>query len=210
MHIRRTVTSFSYKIESKPEGGFIARSSDPSIPSLEAETREELQKQIQAKVASVVSAETGGLGSPFGNKEISLRFNPKANFSLHADGTGGDASPERIEEAAELLGGIVGANFPELSAALAAQKTNSDSENNPTTSLDVAGQEVKVKITTQRFGGRSFQAGQNRDEAKLPDGTAGFANSPITPEAGSFGRVLGVLAAILIAAAVMYLLVYRH
>src|SRR5205807_9887900 len=41
MEIKRLITHFTYRIEPKPEGGFIAHAADPSVPPLEASTREE-------------------------------------------------------------------------------------------------------------------------------------------------------------------------
>jgi hypothetical protein len=57
MDLKRLVSQFSYRIEQKPEGGFIAHASGPSIPPLEAPTREELLKVIQQKVVANLSTE---------------------------------------------------------------------------------------------------------------------------------------------------------
>src|SRR5438034_7388212 len=55
MVLKRIITKFIYRIEPKPEGGFIAHASDPSIPPLEAPTRLELQQKIQANISAALA-----------------------------------------------------------------------------------------------------------------------------------------------------------
>jgi hypothetical protein len=43
MELKRLISHFTYRIEPKPGGGFIAHPADPSVAPLEAPTREELQ-----------------------------------------------------------------------------------------------------------------------------------------------------------------------
>jgi hypothetical protein len=51
----QTITrKFVYRIESRPEGGFIARPNDPAIGTVEADTREELQQKIEARMNDVL------------------------------------------------------------------------------------------------------------------------------------------------------------
>ena len=52
-------TKFAYQIEPKPEGGFVARSSDPSMPTFEGATAEEVKQQIQAKLLEAIGARLG-------------------------------------------------------------------------------------------------------------------------------------------------------
>lgn len=54
MEINRTNLHLTYKIEEKPEGGFIARSDDPSVESLEAPTREELMEKLREKTTALL------------------------------------------------------------------------------------------------------------------------------------------------------------
>lgn len=61
MNPKDILTRLPYKIEAKPEGGFIARATDPTVPPLEAATREDLQKQIGENMLKQVSAATSGL-----------------------------------------------------------------------------------------------------------------------------------------------------
>ena len=58
MELKKLITHFTYHIEPKPGGGFIAHPADPSAAPLEAPTREELQKKIQETVVAVGSPGT--------------------------------------------------------------------------------------------------------------------------------------------------------
>src|SRR5436309_3257002 len=64
MELKRLVQSFTYRIEPKPEGGFISRVAYPTVPALEAPTREELQQKIQAKLLAQLGENFPGLKLP--------------------------------------------------------------------------------------------------------------------------------------------------
>src|SRR3954470_25003516 len=61
MEIKRTISRIAYRIEKKPEGGFIARCSDLNVPPLEAASRFELEQQIQAKITAEMESQFPGL-----------------------------------------------------------------------------------------------------------------------------------------------------
>src|SRR5579859_3454699 len=61
MEIKRTISRIAYRIEPKPEGGFIGRCSDPNVPPLEAASRFELEQQIQAKITAEMESQFPGL-----------------------------------------------------------------------------------------------------------------------------------------------------
>src|SRR6266478_9672244 len=86
--LKRIISTFTYRIESNPEGGFIAHATDPSLPPLEATTREELQQKIQANIAAAVEAELPGLKLPLENKEVTFAFHiehqPGGGFVLQS------------------------------------------------------------------------------------------------------------------------------
>ncbi|HWY71360.1 MAG TPA: hypothetical protein VNX88_22020 [Terriglobales bacterium] len=56
MDIKTTTTTFRYRIEAKPGGGFIARAEEGSSENLEGATREEVQQKIDDKLTSLVGA----------------------------------------------------------------------------------------------------------------------------------------------------------
>jgi hypothetical protein len=51
---QQTNLHLAYKIEEKPEGGFIARSDDPGTESIEAATKVELFQKMRAKTAELL------------------------------------------------------------------------------------------------------------------------------------------------------------
>ena len=146
MDLKRIISTFTYRIEPKPQGGFIAHANDPSLPPLEAPTRMELQQKIQANIGAALAREFPGLNLPSGSaasgsKELKFNFHieakPGGGFSLHShDLHSGDANATAIEGAsheeiehpfAEKLAGVVGKYFlPELSQALAKQGGSGD------------------------------------------------------------------------------------
>jgi hypothetical protein len=126
MELKQLVKQFSYRIEPKPEGGFIARSTDPTVPALEASTREELQRQIAEKFSAAISQSFPGLKIPVQTKTSKFEFNierkPDGGFSVHSTELGGSTdSPvnhEKMDHFAEELLGFVDKHFPDLKGAL--------------------------------------------------------------------------------------------
>jgi hypothetical protein len=57
MELKRLISHFTYRIEPKPEGGFIAHASEPGVPPIEAPTRAELQQKIQANISAALGTE---------------------------------------------------------------------------------------------------------------------------------------------------------
>jgi hypothetical protein len=228
MDLKRLITQFTYRIEPKPEGGFIAHATDPTVPPLEAPTREELQRKIQANIAAGLASEFPGLKLPLDNQQLKFAFHierkPGGGFSIHS----ADPNAQPIEEAtheeieshfAEKLIAFVGKHFlPELSQALAAQGSG----------------DIKVFVNrktgfTANAGSHTLSLGMARDlppagsiqtddatmeDAKLGNakaanatfGTVGDAidNSPITPETSSSWTIFRFLLALLIIAMMMY------
>ncbi|HEV2385681.1 MAG TPA: hypothetical protein VGS20_00355 [Candidatus Acidoferrales bacterium] len=71
MDPRRRVSRFTYRIETKPEGGYIARPVDSNAATLEAPTREELDKKIQDTILAGLSTQFPGLKLPTENRPTS-------------------------------------------------------------------------------------------------------------------------------------------
>ena len=140
--LKRIITTFTYRIEPKPEGGFIAHASDPSLPPLEAPTRLELQHKIQANISATLAAEFPGLKLPVENNQLKFDFHieakPGGGFLIHSHSNDPNHDPntppiegathEEIEHPfAEKLAGVLGKYFlPELSQALASQGNSGD------------------------------------------------------------------------------------
>src|SRR5205814_294906 len=78
MDIKRLITHFTYRIEQKPEGGFVAHASDPNLPPIEAPTRMELQHKIQDSINAALATEFPGLKLPE-NKRVSFHLERQAD-----------------------------------------------------------------------------------------------------------------------------------
>jgi hypothetical protein len=233
MELKRLITHFTYRIEPKPEGGFIARATDPTVPALEAPTRQELQRKIQANIAAALTSEFPGLKLPLENQQLKFAFHveskPGGGFAIHSADPKAQpiegATHEEIESRfAEKLIAFVGRHLmPELSQALAAQGSG----------------DIKVFVNrtagfTVNAGSHTLSPGSARDllptgsiqtdgvtieDAKTGDtktasasfGSIGPAidNSPITPEASSSWTILRFLLTLLIIAAMMYFFLHR-
>ena len=223
MELKRLISHFTYRIEPKPGGGFMAHPSDPSVAPIEAPTRKELQKMIQENILAGLSAQFPGLKLPVENEDLQFAFHierkPEGGFVIHSS----DPNAEPIEvlthndmesHFAEKIIGFVGKHLtPELSQALAAQGNSGD---------------IKVFVNrktgvTVNAGAHTLSLGLARNltapasmsktttiieaaNAKPTDGSSGgmISNTPIVPEASSSGKVFRFLLLVLVAAALVY------
>ena len=226
MELKRLISHFTYRIEPKPGGGFIAHPADPSVAPLEAPTREELQKKIQEKILASLGAQFPGLKLPLENQDLQFAFHierkPEGGFVIHPS----DPTAEPIEvlthndmesRFAEKIIGFVGKHLtPELSQSLAAQGNSGD---------------IKVFVkgktgVTVNAGSHTLSLGLARNlaaptsisntttiieaaDANLTDGISGrlggtISNTPIMPEASSGGKVFRFLLLVLVAWALVY------
>ena len=229
MELKHLVQKFVYRIEPKPEGGFIARVADPTVPPLEAPTREELQQKIQAKIVEGLSTAFPNLKLPASLNEhvkwdVHIDRKPEGGFTVHSERpgapTGEPATQEKIDHFAEELLGFVDKHFPDLSQALAAQ---------------VGGRDIKVFATKQSgvqlqgnsllggaqglFPTQPMQAADFKNEYARVEPTttenaninsAAFANTPITPQAGGNWKLFRFLLLLAAIAALLYFFVLRR
>src|SRR5262249_32550225 len=79
METRKT-TGFSYHIEQKPGGGFIARPDDPEMETLEGATEQEVEQKIGAKVTAAISEQM-----PFGLGKLLDLALTKSAFAYHIE-----------------------------------------------------------------------------------------------------------------------------
>ena len=223
MELKRLISHFTYRIEPKPGGGFMAHPSDPSVAPIEAPTRKELQKMIQENILAGLSAQFPGLKLPVDSQNLQFAFHierkPEGGFVIHSS----DPNAEPIEvlthndmesHFAEKIIGFVGKHLtPELSQALAAQGNSGD---------------IKVFVNrktgvTVNAGAHTLSLGLARNltaptsisntttiieaaNAKPTDGSSGgmISNTPIVPEASSSGKVFRFLLLVLVAGAMVY------
>jgi hypothetical protein len=175
MEFKHLINKYVYRIEPRPGGGFIARATDPSVPPLDAATREELREKIQATVIAGLNDEFPGLKLPLTADRKQFAFHVERNgqggFDIHtsSDPTASPVAAATRDEVeshfAEKLIALVGKHFaPELAQALGAPGATGDIK-------------VVVKSTgfTLRAGGNSEAAVQPLGLSTAADAEAGLA-----------------------------------
>ena len=229
MELKHLVQRYVYRIEPKPEGGFIARATDPTIPTLEAPTREELQRKIQEKLVAELGARFPGLKLPvLENKqvkwEVHIDNKPGGGFTVHSDEPGAavsdPATREKIDHFAEDLLNFVDKNFPQLSQAIAAKAGSQDVQVFTTEKISISKKNdspfgsLQALLPTQPIPASDVNPRDVTVQATTIDGAplnpAAISNVPITPEASRSGNVLRFLLALLILGVLMYFFLYRR
>lgn len=228
MEIRHLIQRFIYKIEPKPEGGFIARPNDPSGPTLEAPTREELQQKIQANLAAALAEAFPGMKLPLASRqvkwEVHVERKPGGGFTVHSEEPGAPgtapASHEKIDHFAEELLGFVEKHFPEVSQAMAASAGTGDIK------IFTNKGGITLNAGSQLSAERSLSLGQamlptyvnpqerSLGEAKTADPTFHYGdaviNASITPQSSSSWPIVRFLLTLLVIAALMYFFIHHH
>jgi hypothetical protein len=223
MELKQIIQCCAYRIEPKPEGGFIARASDPSVPAIEGTTREEVQQQVQAKLVATLGAVFPNLKLPESGRQVTYSMHvdrkPGGGFSVHTDNPGtprfNPEAQEKFDHHAEELLGFLDKHFPHLSEQIASQVVGKE--------LPIV---VKETITTSTKSGsllRMFtptaaMSEGNAQSAVLEGGTikspgldpALLTNTPIVPQDSKSSPFLRLVLLALILAAVMYFVFYHH
>jgi hypothetical protein len=222
VELKQLITHFTYRIEPKPGGGFIAHPSDPAVAPLEAATREELQQKIQSTILAGLGAKFPALQSAVEGKAANFAFHierkPEGGFVLHS----ADAQAEPIEfgthndlesHLAEKLVNFVGKHFaPELAQAMAAQGVSGDLKVvvNPKVRLT-----VKTASHTWTLGNVPAQdtpmqgAQPSETNTKLGDVAQAVSNKPIAPESSGNWTMFLFLSFLVTVAAIVYFLLHR-
>ena len=222
MDIQTITKKYAYKIEPKPEGGFIARATDPTVPPIEGATREEVQRKIRETVFAGLSQTFPGLKIPVQSKNAKLEFHlerkPQGGFAVHSTEVGSPtmtpATHEKVDHLAEQLLGFVDKHFPEFSQALTAQATSDEVQIITEKRVETFGSRPPIsghdlQPTAETKSGSS-DAGFVKwtGEAKTPSTSDSFrnaiTNTPITPQASSSWATLRFLLAILAITGLIY------
>jgi hypothetical protein len=218
MELKKLISQFAYRIEPKPDGGFIARASDPSTPPLEAPTREELLKTIQQKVVADLSAEFPDLKLALDGTQHQFAFHVERNsaggFSIHSADPNADPVHAATEQDLQthvmekILNAAGKSILPQLAQAIGARGNLG--------SVNVVVKKTSFKMNSGKTA-PSLGAGQSTTmQTPAPDGSS-FTNasnvlldgSPITPEPSNFGKVFRLLPVFLQLAALIYFLLHR-
>jgi hypothetical protein len=225
MEIKNLVQRFVYRIEPNPAGGFIARPADPTIPPLEASTREELQQKIQAKAIAALGEAFPGLKIPLRDKRLNFELHvdhtPGSGFRVHSDEPGtptiDPAIHEKIDHFAEQLLDFVEKHFPHLSETIATQVksntiqvfTNEKITANKNSPLGIA----QGSSPSLMAGTDNGLAGVWQDTAPVEPtllNSTPLGNSPIIPESSGSGKIFRFILILLIIAALMYFFAHQR
>lgn len=191
MDIKNLKTQVTYRIEPKPGGGFIARATDPAVPSLEAPTREELQEKIRTEAFEKLTAEVPALKGLLEHQLKSgglLQGKHSSAFIVRTTGNETkvvDTTPEQVNQFAKDLSGLMEKDFPELSQALAAQNDGS----------------AKASTVEATSSDKATSQTTTPNPNLIP-------NTPIVPEASSRWPLVVVALAIL--GALLYFIFLHH
>jgi len=224
MDLKRLITRLAFKIEPNPAGGFIARTTDPTVPPLEAPTREELQEKIRQNMLNLISEETGAkLPADGKHLQFHIEHKPGGGFTIHS----ADPNAPVMEVAdlkqfeAQFLGKyshLLGDKFllPTLAKAFAAQagagsmeivvdtKTSSHTTSGPKAFAFGAPNSFSV---SQRA---STEMPKFSDASPTPTNLSGsIANNPITPESTNTWNIFCFILLAIVAALVYTFLHYR-
>ena len=195
MNIKQLATQVTYKIEANPAGGFIARSTDPSIAPIEAPTVEELQKKIQERLMGSIGALLPGSSLPTMLAKVAAAGATTITRTVTTSTSDGntiisrEASPEEVKQFAMQFAGIMQKDFPELAQELSAKVAAAPSPLSPnSTNLQI-----------------SSESGSNMHSDGFPQNAA---NNPILPETNGLWRFVAICA-VALALALAFLL-YAH
>jgi len=188
MDIKNLKTEVTYRIEPKPGGGFIARATDPSIPSFEAATREELQEKIRTEALDKLAAEIPALKGVLEHQLKSGQGKHSSAFIVRSTGNETkvvDATPEQVEQFKKDLSSLMQKDFPGLSQSLAAPSEGG----------------------AKAFNVGTAGIGRVNPHNTTPDDNP-VTNTPIIPEASSRWP-LAVLVALILGALMYFLFLHR-
>jgi len=214
MDLKRLISQVSYKIEPRPEGGFIARPTDSTLPSIEAPTRVELVQKIQQNALDVLSTEFPGFKSPSDGKTREMSFHiehkPGGGFSIHSADPSidvihtGDEHELQSQFLEKVLGFWARHLTPEMSKALAAQvgSANIKVVLNGKTTFRINSGPHGIKVGDS--GDASLQNGPTTASPMLTSDGGTIDGKPIVPEPSNAGKILGVLILLLVLGFVLY------
>lgn len=235
MEIKHLVSKYVYRVEAKPEGGFIARPSDPTVPALEAATREELQQKIQSTIFAGLGADFPGLKLPMHTGEVKFAFHvekqPDGSFDIHSSDPGSAplnaANHDQVESHfAEKVISFIGKHMlQDAPEALRAQLASGDIKVfiNKTSGFTITtkrdGNSAEFGSVHQLFGNRennsapaSVSSGSitSNSTTAFDSSNTPIDSSPITPVSDGGAKFLRILLGLAILAAVIFFFLRHH
>jgi hypothetical protein len=183
MELKNIKTQVTYRIEPSGDGGFIAKSSDPGVPSIQGQSREELQQKIREQAFHKLEGEFPVLKEIL-EKQLQAPAGGKTSTTMIVGSKGfekqiiADASPEQVAELAKEVGDFVEKKFPTISRVVNVRQLVNHVEQKAVQNLKPEGTEITVN------------------------------SSAIVPESGS--RLPWILLALLLLACLTYFFLYHR
>jgi hypothetical protein len=239
MEIKHLVSKYVYRIEPKPEGGFIARASEANVPPLEAATREELQKKIQSTILAGLAADFPGLKLSSHSSELKFAFHvekkPDGTFDVHSSNTasGPFEAPDldQVESHfAEKLISFVGKHmlqdapeglraqfasgdikvFVHKSSGFTIKTKEGDNAREFRSLSQLFGDTQQGARPTSSLGPGDSPSIVSHSPASLDNRNTPIDSSPITPGSEGGGKFLRILLVLTILAAVIFFFLRHH
>jgi hypothetical protein len=91
MSTTQTRVKFAFKIEPKPEGGFVARSEEPPC-TIEGATRDEIDAKIREKIGALLAPE---LAAKLDFSQPGVHIEKKFSFALKQKAEDAEAAPPK-------------------------------------------------------------------------------------------------------------------
>jgi|1185.fasta_scaffold443098_1 hypothetical protein len=225
MDIKRLITHFTYRIEQKPGGGFIAHASDVNVPPIEAPTRMELQHKIQDNINAALATEFPGLKLSE-SKRVSFHLERQADGALafhSSDPNAQSAGPSTHEEVEShfaekmfsLFGKQIIAHLPpevasQLPPELSAQLNSGNIKVFVEKKVSILGAAPSGSAMAQALPQNPGAAGSETLIREANFASQSTSGSPITPERGNSGKFLRFLLALAVIFGMMYLYLRLH
>ena len=177
----------------------MARTDDPSVPTIEAPTMEELQAKIQTQLLTTITAQIPGFKMPLALARAAAAWGKATSQTLTVTNANGESvinkqpDPEEIRQFAKQFAGILQKDFPQL-----AQELSEKAENGvPSGSTLRDGSIPQTSLPAASLSNASSDSF-----------TKDAANRPILPEANSAWKLVVIFAVALVLA--LTLLTYAH
>jgi hypothetical protein len=91
MDVSSTSAKFSYRLQAKPEGGFVAIPSDPAMETVEGATKEEVEQKISEIIAAPLptTLKVGGINTSV-RRKVNLAPRSESGSATGVDAPKGD------------------------------------------------------------------------------------------------------------------------
>ena len=217
MELKHIISKLVYRIEAKPEGGFIARTNDPTVPPIEGASRTEVQQKIQANIHAQLGSQFPALKQIFENQGINTAYHvearPEGGFIIRS----ADSAHQPIEASPhENVGDLIASKFishfvsrlpPEVSQQIMTQLSSGGLNVTVNRKLTVTTQDGRTLLSDTFASPDSTQPAASQfpsTQLSMPSSSSLGPSSEIRYEKSGMGKFFRLLLAALVLGAVLY------